>query len=71
MRPPLHMPLPAMMIAPAARSDRVKGAAHSQPHPQLYLVHGELDKMQALQARIKDVHGWEAQIPVEGQVIQL
>jgi metallo-beta-lactamase family protein len=49
----------------------VKWAGHFQPHPQLYLVHGELDKMQALQARIKDVHGWEAQIPSEGQTIQI
>jgi hypothetical protein len=34
-------------------------------------VHGELDKMLVLQARIKDVHGWEANIPSEGQTIQL
>ena len=40
-------------------------------HPSYALVHGELDKIQALQARIKDVHGWEANIPSEGQVIQL
>ena len=57
--------------AHAGQSDLVKWAGHFQPHPQLYLVHGELDKMQALQARIKAVHGWEAQIPVEGQVIKL
>ncbi len=56
--------------AHAGQSDLVKWAGHFQPHPQLYLVHGELDKMQALQARIKAVHGWEAQIPVEGQVIK-
>ncbi|OGI40841.1 MAG: hypothetical protein A2V91_06375 [Candidatus Muproteobacteria bacterium RBG_16_64_10] len=57
--------------AHAGQSDLVKWAGHFQPHPQLYLVHGELDKMQALQTRIKAVHGWEAQIPVEGQTIQL
>jgi len=57
--------------AHAGQSDLVKWAGHFQPHPQLYLVHGELDKMQALQARIKDVHGWEAQIPSEGQTIQI
>ena len=49
----------------------MKWAGHFQPHPQLYLVRGELDKMQALQARIKAVHGWEAQVPVEGQIVQL
>jgi metallo-beta-lactamase family protein len=57
--------------AHAGQSDLVKWAGHFQPHPQLYLVHGELDKMQALQARIKAVHGWEAQIPSEGQMIQI
>jgi metallo-beta-lactamase family protein len=57
--------------AHAGQSDLVKWAGHFQPHPRLYLVHGELDKMQALQARIKTVHGWEAQIPSEGQIIQI
>jgi metallo-beta-lactamase family protein len=57
--------------AHAGQSDLVKWAGHFQPHPQLYLVHGELDKMQALQTCIKDVHRWEAQIPSEGQTIQL
>jgi metallo-beta-lactamase family protein len=57
--------------AHAGQSDLVKWAGHFQPHPQLYLVHGELDKMQALQARLKAVHGWQAHIPVEGQMIHL
>lgn len=56
--------------AHAGQTDLVKWAGHFQPHPQLYLVHGELEKMQALQSRIKAVHGWEANIPSEGQTIQ-
>ena len=44
--------------AHAGQSDLVKWAGHFQPRPQMYLVHGELDKMQALQARIDAVHGW-------------
>jgi metallo-beta-lactamase family protein len=57
--------------AHAGQTDLVKWAGHFQPHPTLYLVHGELDKMQALQARIQKVHGWQAQIPAEGQTIRI
>ena len=57
--------------AHAGQSDLVKWAGHFQPHPQLYLVHGEPDKMQTLQVHLKSVHGWEAKIPQEGQTIHL
>jgi len=57
--------------AHAGQTDLVKWAVHFEPRPQLYLVHGELDKMQALQARLKTAHDWEAQIPIEGQTIRL
>jgi metallo-beta-lactamase family protein len=57
--------------AHAGQSELVGWAGHFQPPPRAYLVHGEPDKMQALQARLKAVHGWRAEIPVEGQVINL
>ena len=57
--------------AHAGQTGLVNWADHFQPHPRLYLVHGELDKMEALQARLHHVHGQDAQIPVEGQRIQL
>jgi metallo-beta-lactamase family protein len=57
--------------AHAGQSDLVKWAGHFQPRPALYLVHGEPDKMQALQSRLKAVHGWDARIPLEGQTIRL
>jgi metallo-beta-lactamase family protein len=57
--------------AHAGQTDLVKWAGHFQPPPQVYLVHGELDKMQALQTRLKGVHGWSAHIPAEGQTIRL
>ncbi len=57
--------------AHAGQSDLVKWAGRFQPHPRLYLVHGEPDKMEALQARVKSVHGWQADIPSEGQTISL
>ena len=57
--------------AHAGQTELVKWAGHFQPPPRTYLVHGEPDKMEALQARLKTAHGWQAQIPGEGQVIQL
>jgi len=57
--------------AHAGQSELVKWAGHFQPHPPLYLVHGEADKMEALQAQIKTVHGWESKIPQEGQTLRL
>lgn len=57
--------------AHAGQSDLVRWAGHFQPQPKLFLVHGELDKMQALQTRIESVHGWKAEIPAERLVIQL
>ena len=57
--------------AHAGQSELVSWAGHFQPPPRVFLVHGEPDKMEALQARLQAVHGWKAQIPAEGQVIEL
>jgi metallo-beta-lactamase family protein len=57
--------------AHAGQTQLVHWTGHFQPPPQVYLVHGELDKMQALQSRLKAAHGWTAHIPAEGQTIQV
>jgi metallo-beta-lactamase family protein len=57
--------------AHAGQTDLVKWADRFQPRPDLFLVHGEPEAMQALQARLRTVHGWTAQIPAEGQTIRL
>jgi len=57
--------------AHAGQTDLINWAAHFQPRPQLYLVHGELEKMQTLQSRLKATHGIEARIPSDGQQLRL
>lgn len=57
--------------AHAGQTELVSWAGHFQPPPRVFLVHGEPDKMEALQARLQAVHGWKAQIPAEGHVIEL
>jgi metallo-beta-lactamase family protein len=57
--------------AHAGQSDLLKWANNFQPRPRTYLVHGEPDKMQALQTRLAAELGWEAQLPSDGQTIQL
>jgi metallo-beta-lactamase family protein len=57
--------------AHAGQTALVNWAGHCQTRPPLYLVHGEPDKMQALQARIRNTHGWEAHMPTEGQTARL
>jgi len=39
--------------------------------PHLYLVHGELDKMLALQNKLHEEYNWHANIPAPGETIQL
>ena len=57
--------------AHAGQSDLLKWANNFQPRPRIYLVHGEPDKMQALQTRLAADLGWEAQLPLDGQTVQL
>lgn len=57
--------------AHAGQTDLVKWAGRFQPRPRLYLVHGEPEAMQALQGKIREVHGWRAVIADPDQKIQL
>ncbi|MDH4134483.1 MAG: MBL fold metallo-hydrolase, partial [Gammaproteobacteria bacterium] len=57
--------------AHAGQHDLVTWAGHFQPRPKLFLVHGELDKMQTLQSRFESVHGWKAEIPDEAQTVRI
>lgn len=41
------------------------------PRPRLFLVHGELDAMQALQRRFVQEYQWDAYIPCMGEVINI
>lgn len=43
----------------------------SEPRPDLYLVHGELEKMLALQKQFHQHHNWYANIPQPGENIEL
>jgi len=36
--------------------------------PKVYIIHGELSASEALQAKIKEVYGWDAIIPKLNQV---
>ncbi|MCK7577667.1 MAG: hypothetical protein MZV65_18930 [Chromatiales bacterium] len=58
----------AASSAHAGQAELVEhGPATFQPPPRVCLVHGEPDKMEALQARLQAVHGWKAQIPAESK----
>ncbi|WP_404440532.1 MBL fold metallo-hydrolase RNA specificity domain-containing protein [Stutzerimonas chloritidismutans] len=57
--------------AHAGQSQLIEWASHFQTRPELYLVHGELEKMQALQKAIHDRLGWHANIPEPGDRIAL
>jgi metallo-beta-lactamase family protein len=56
--------------AHADQAQLLKWAGHFQhPRPELYLVHGELDKMLELQHCFHDKHQWYANIPRPGQTV--
>ncbi|UPQ83991.1 MBL fold metallo-hydrolase [Pseudomonas knackmussii] len=57
--------------AHAGQSQLIEWASHFQTRPELYLVHGELEKMQALQKAIHDRLDWHANIPEPGDRIAL
>lgn len=55
--------------AHASQSQLIDWVNHfKQPHPELYLIHGEDDAKQALQQRLKKEH-WDAHIPEYGESI--
>ncbi|MFO7604460.1 MAG: MBL fold metallo-hydrolase [Gammaproteobacteria bacterium] len=56
--------------AHADQTQLLKWAGHfDKPRPELYLIHGELDKMLELQRAFHDKYHWYANIPKPGQTI--
>jgi metallo-beta-lactamase family protein len=43
----------------------------AHPRPRLFLIHGEIDKMLALQKRFVSDHDWDAYIPSLGELVHL
>jgi len=55
--------------AHAGQRQLLEWAGHfNKPRPDLYLVHGELDKMLALQPCFLEQFGWHANIPSVGEL---
>ncbi|WP_339079607.1 MBL fold metallo-hydrolase [Pseudomonas sp. TMP9] len=57
--------------AHAGQSQLIDWVRHFEHHPPLYLVHGELEKMQALQVALRQQLNWIATIPEPGEQIAL
>lgn len=57
--------------AHAGQSQLLDWAAQFEHHPELYLVHGELEKMQAFQQVLHERLNWLASIPEPGEQIAL
>ena len=57
--------------AHAGQSQLIDWVRHFEHRPELYLVHGELEKMQILQQRLLDELNWQASIPEPGEQIAL
>lgn len=57
--------------AHAGQSQLLDWVRHFDHRPELYLVHGELEKMQALQQALRDRLQWIANIPEPGEQIAL
>jgi len=57
--------------AHAGQSQLLNWASHFSQRPELHLVHGELEKMLALQGALRHRLGWEASIPEPGDRIAL
>lgn len=57
--------------AHAGQSQLIDWASHFEHHPELYLVHGELEKMLVLQQTLHERLNWIANIPEPGEQIAL
>ncbi len=57
--------------AHAGQSQLLDWIRHFDNSPELYLIHGETDKMHVLQAKIKQELGWDAGIPELGDRIAI
>ncbi len=57
--------------AHAGQSQLIEWASHFESHPELHLIHGELEKMQILQSEFKKRLDWDANIPELGDRIAI
>ncbi|QEY59003.1 MBL fold metallo-hydrolase [Pseudomonas sp. C27(2019)] len=57
--------------AHAGQSQLIEWASHFENHPELHLIHGELDKMLILQSEFKKRLDWDVNIPELGDRIAL
>lgn len=57
--------------AHAGQSQLIEWANHFENRPELYLIHGELEKMQILQSEFKKRLDWDAIIPELGDRVAL
>ena len=57
--------------AHADQAQLLDWASHFNPRPELYLVHGELEKMLQLQSCFHRKFRWHANIPDVGEIIQI
>ncbi|WXL27224.1 MBL fold metallo-hydrolase [Ectopseudomonas mendocina] len=57
--------------AHAGQSQLIDWVSHFENKPELYLIHGELEKSRALQLAIRDQLDWDAIIPEPGEQIAL
>lgn len=57
--------------AHAGQSQLIDWVSHFDHHPELYLVHGELEKMKVLQGELKSRLNWDANIPEPGEQIAI
>jgi metallo-beta-lactamase family protein len=57
--------------AHAGQSQLLDWVSHFEHHPELYLVHGELEKMKVLQQVLRERLQWIANIPEPGEQIAL
>ena len=57
--------------AHAGQSQLVNWASNFETRPEIYLVHGELEKMEILQGLLQDKLGYPIQIPEHGDRIAI
>jgi metallo-beta-lactamase family protein len=57
--------------AHAGQSQLIDWVSHFEHHPELYLVHGELEKIQSLQLALRERLNWIANIPEPGEQIAI
>ena len=67
-----HVHTPGGFSAHAGQDQLINWAAHFRgKRPRLYLVHGEIEKMETLQARLRSDLDWAAEMPQRGQAVEI